>query len=92
MSRFLASTLRSGDVLVLDNLAVRKIGGLREWLAKRGVQVLISAVLFARLLADYFQLVYDAEVRAIVVTNSLGYATLLVQFIHIREVLAAPSD
>lgn len=40
VSRFLATTLRSGDVLVLDNLAVRKIGGLREWLAKRGVQVL----------------------------------------------------
>ena len=40
VSRFLAYTLRSGDVLVLDNLAVRKIGGLREWLAKRGVQVL----------------------------------------------------
>ena len=38
--RSLATTLRSGDVLVLDNLAVRKIGGLREWLAKRGVQVL----------------------------------------------------
>lgn len=40
LSRFLVSTLRSGDVLVLDNLAVRKIGGLREWLAQRGVQVL----------------------------------------------------
>lgn len=40
VSRFLAPTLRRGDVLVLDNLAVHKIGGLREWLAKRGVQVL----------------------------------------------------
>jgi transposase len=40
VSRFLAPTLRSGDVLVLDNLAVHKLGGLREWLAKRGVQVL----------------------------------------------------
>ena len=40
VSRFLAPTLRLGDVLVLDNLAVHKIGGLREWLAKRGVQVL----------------------------------------------------
>lgn len=40
MSRFLAPTLRQGDVLVLDNLAVHKIGGLREWLAERGVQVL----------------------------------------------------
>jgi len=40
VSRVLAPTLRRGDVLVLDNLAVHKIGGLREWLAKRGVQVL----------------------------------------------------
>lgn len=32
-------TLRSGDVLVLDNLAVHKLGGLREWLAERGVDV-----------------------------------------------------
>lgn len=30
VSRFLATTLRSGDVLVLGNLAVRKIGGLHE--------------------------------------------------------------
>ncbi|RZK12496.1 MAG: IS630 family transposase [Hymenobacter sp.] len=36
----LAPTLRPGDVLVLDNLAVHKLGGLREWLAERGVQVL----------------------------------------------------
>lgn len=41
VSRFLAPTLRSGDVLVLDNLAIHKIGGLREWLAERGVQVLL---------------------------------------------------
>ena len=27
-------------MLVLDNLAVHKIGGLREWLAERGVEVL----------------------------------------------------
>jgi transposase len=40
VSRFLAPTLRRGDVLVLDNLAVHKIGGLREWLAERGVEVL----------------------------------------------------
>jgi len=40
VSRFLAPTLRRGDVLVLDNLAVHKIGGLREWLAERGVDVL----------------------------------------------------
>lgn len=38
VSRFLAPTLRSGDVLVLGNLAVHKIGGLREWLAKRGIR------------------------------------------------------
>ncbi|WP_245318735.1 IS630 family transposase [Hymenobacter elongatus] len=36
----LAPVLRRGDVLVLDNLPVHKIGGLREWLAERGVQVL----------------------------------------------------
>lgn len=35
----LAPTLRRGDVLVLDNLPVHKIGGLREWLAERGVEV-----------------------------------------------------
>jgi transposase len=40
VSRFLAPTLRSGDVLVLDNLAVHKISGLRQWLADCGVQVL----------------------------------------------------
>ncbi len=40
VSRFLAPTLRAGDVLVLDKLAVHKLGGLREWLAERGVQVL----------------------------------------------------
>lgn len=40
VSQFLAPTLRAGDVLVLDNLAVHKIGGLREWLGERGVQVL----------------------------------------------------
>ncbi|RZJ94138.1 MAG: IS630 family transposase [Hymenobacter sp.] len=39
-SRFLAPTLRRGDVLVLANLAVHKIGGLREWLAERGVAML----------------------------------------------------
>lgn len=40
ISQFLAPTLRAGDVLVLDNLAVHKMGGLREWLAERGVDVL----------------------------------------------------
>lgn len=36
----LAPTLRRGDVLVLDNLPVHKLSGLREWLAARGVEVL----------------------------------------------------
>lgn len=40
VSQFLAPTLRRGGVLVLDNLAVHKIDGLREWLAERGVDVL----------------------------------------------------
>ncbi|GAB3637412.1 hypothetical protein GCM10027422_30020 [Hymenobacter arcticus] len=40
VNRFLAPTLRSGDVLGLENLAVHTIGGLREWLAERGVQFL----------------------------------------------------
>lgn len=40
ISQFPAPTLRAGDVLVLDNLAVHKLGGLREWLAGRGVDVL----------------------------------------------------
>lgn len=35
----LAPTLRSGDVLVLDNLRVHHIGGLRQWLAERGVDL-----------------------------------------------------
>lgn len=35
----LAPTLRRGDVLVLDNLPVHHLSGLREWLAVRGVQV-----------------------------------------------------
>ncbi|RZK93338.1 MAG: IS630 family transposase, partial [Hymenobacter sp.] len=38
ISRFLAPTLRLGDVLVFDNLAGHKLGGLREWLAERRVQ------------------------------------------------------
>jgi len=40
ISQFLAPTLRAGDVLVLDNLAVHKMGGQREWLAERGIDVL----------------------------------------------------
>ena len=36
----LAPTLRRGDVLVLDNLPVHHLTGLREWLAERGVEVL----------------------------------------------------
>ena len=39
-SPFLAPALRRGGVLVLDNLAVHKIGDLQEWLAERGVEVL----------------------------------------------------
>ncbi|GAA3917663.1 IS630 family transposase [Hymenobacter algoricola] len=35
----LAPTLRPGDVLVLDNLPVHHLTGLREWLAKRGVEL-----------------------------------------------------
>jgi transposase len=35
--RCLAPTLRRGDVLVLDNLPVHHLAGLRAWLAKRGV-------------------------------------------------------
>lgn len=36
----LAPTLRPGDVVVLDNLRVHHLCGLREWLAARGVEVL----------------------------------------------------
>ena len=36
----LAPQLRCGDVLVLDNLPVHKLAGLREELARRGVEVL----------------------------------------------------
>ncbi|WP_345114890.1 IS630 family transposase, partial [Hymenobacter algoricola] len=35
----LAPTLRPGDVLVLDNLPVHHLTGLRAWLAKRGVEL-----------------------------------------------------
>lgn len=35
----LAPTLRRGDVLVLDNLPVHHLTGLREWLARRGVDL-----------------------------------------------------
>ncbi|SMB98817.1 putative transposase, fragment [Hymenobacter roseosalivarius DSM 11622] len=40
VGRVLGPQLRRGDVLVLDNLAVHKLGGLREGLAARGVEVL----------------------------------------------------
>lgn len=40
VTQCLAPTLRPGDVLVLDNLAVHKLGGVREWLAERGVELL----------------------------------------------------
>ncbi|WP_126546951.1 transposase [Hymenobacter amundsenii] len=40
VARCLTPTLRRGDMLVLDNLPVHHLsGGLREWLAKRGVEV-----------------------------------------------------
>lgn len=38
--RILAPQLRRGDVLVLDNLRVHHLTGLREWLGKRGVELL----------------------------------------------------
>lgn len=40
VARCLAPTLRRGDVLVLDNLPVHHLSGLRQWLAKRGVEVI----------------------------------------------------
>lgn len=40
IARILAPQLRRGDVLVLDNLRVHHLTGLREWLGKRGVEVL----------------------------------------------------
>ena len=40
VTQCLAPTLGPGDVLVLDNLAVHKLGGVREWLAARGVELL----------------------------------------------------
>ena len=40
ISRILAPQLRRGDVLVLDNLRVHHLSGLREWLAQRGIEVL----------------------------------------------------
>ncbi|RZJ95125.1 MAG: IS630 family transposase [Hymenobacter sp.] len=40
ISRILAPKLRRGEVLVLDNLRVHHLTGLREWLAGRGIEVL----------------------------------------------------
>lgn len=40
ITQCLAPTLRAGDVVVLDNLAVHKLDGVVEWLAERGVEVL----------------------------------------------------
>lgn len=40
ISRILGPRLRRGDVLVLDNLRVHHLTGLREWLAARGIEVL----------------------------------------------------
>lgn len=40
IARILAPQRRRGAVLVLDNLRVHHLTGLREWLGKRGVEVL----------------------------------------------------
>ena len=40
VGRVLGPQLRRGDVLVLDNLPVHKLGGLQQELAQRGVEVL----------------------------------------------------
>ncbi|TGE11207.1 transposase, partial [Hymenobacter elongatus] len=40
IARILAPQLRRGDVLVLGNLRVHHLTGLRQWLGKRGVEVL----------------------------------------------------
>ena len=40
IARILAPQLRRGDVLVLDNLRVHHLTGLREWLRQRGIEVL----------------------------------------------------
>lgn len=40
VTQCLAPTLCPGDVLVLDNLPVHHLTGVREWLAARGVEVL----------------------------------------------------
>lgn len=40
IARILAPQLRRGDVLVLDNLRVHHLTGLRQWLARRGIEVL----------------------------------------------------
>lgn len=40
VGRILAPQLRRGDVLVLDNLPVHKLGGLQLALAQRGVEIL----------------------------------------------------
>ncbi|GAA3921291.1 hypothetical protein GCM10022406_04340 [Hymenobacter algoricola] len=38
--RILAPQLRRGDVLVLDNLPVHHLSGVRQWLARRGIELL----------------------------------------------------
>lgn len=40
ITRILAPQLRRGHVLVLDNLRVHHLTGVREWLGKRGVELL----------------------------------------------------
>ncbi|MGI4862846.1 MAG: hypothetical protein ACRYFZ_02915 [Janthinobacterium lividum] len=50
VGRCLAPTLRRGDVLLLNNLPVHHLHGLREWLAKRaGRGGAVSAALLPRL-------------------------------------------
>jgi transposase len=40
IARVMAPQLRHGDVLVLDNLRVHHLTGLREWMGQCGVDVL----------------------------------------------------
>lgn len=40
VARVLGPQLRRGDVLVLDNLPVHKLGGLQQELARRGIELL----------------------------------------------------
>lgn len=48
IGRILAPQLRRGDVLVLDNLRVHHLTGVREWLTRRGIEALFLPPLLAR--------------------------------------------